>query len=96
MTAPYGASLPTTTLSPDQNKQFYLKVLLSDLELLKDFDNVSGNFLLPEDSFVFASFYIIFLEKLTLFPPSLQDFVDFYTPNDKRVSLNFLFSFNSV
>lgn len=68
MTAPYGASLPTTTLSPDQ-KQFYLDVLLRDLELLKDFDNVSGDFLLPEDSFVFASFYIIFLEKLTLFPP---------------------------
>ncbi|KAF4788107.1 hypothetical protein TURU_163856 [Turdus rufiventris] len=51
MTAPYGASLPTTILSPDKQKQFYLEVLLDDLKLLKDFDN---------------------------------DFLDFYTPNDKR------------
>lgn len=101
MTAAYGAPTPdcgaplTTELPPARRKEF-LTTLICDLEQLKNIENVSGDFLLSEDSFVFIFFYVIFSEKLTFFPPSLQNFLEFYVPNDKQVSLNFLFSFNSI
>lgn len=97
MTTAYGAPLEKTTLSPTTKEEaLILQALISDLALLKDIDNVSGDFLLSQDSFVFVFFYVIFSEKLTFPPPSLQNFLDFYTPNDKRVSVNSLFSFNSI
>uniref|UniRef100_A0A8C3RDL2 Interleukin n=1 Tax=Cyanoderma ruficeps TaxID=181631 RepID=A0A8C3RDL2_9PASS len=47
LTAAYGAPVEKT------EKEILLEALLSDLELLKGIDNVSGDFLLAEDSFVF-------------------------------------------
>uniref|UniRef100_A0A8D2NGY3 Interleukin n=1 Tax=Zonotrichia albicollis TaxID=44394 RepID=A0A8D2NGY3_ZONAL len=45
MSAAYGAPLNWT------QKAARLEASIADLGLLKDFDNVSGDFLLPEDSF---------------------------------------------
>lgn len=65
-TAAYGAPL-----SLAQRKQ-HLEAAILDLELLKDIENVSGDFLLSEDSFVIIFFYVFFSEKLTFFPFSTE------------------------
>uniref|UniRef100_A0A8C3VKD0 Interleukin n=1 Tax=Catharus ustulatus TaxID=91951 RepID=A0A8C3VKD0_CATUS len=51
MTAAYGASLQKCALSPAERKRCYLHYAIMDLRLLKHIDNVSGDFLLSEDSF---------------------------------------------
>lgn len=59
MTAAYGVPLEKPKLSPEE-KQKLLEASIADLALLKHIDNVSGDSLLSEDSFVFAFFYEIF------------------------------------
>lgn len=70
MTAAYGAPLKKTKLSPAQ-KEAHLQASIIDLTLLKDIDNVSGDFLVSEDSFVFGFFLCNFFRKIN-FPPSFS------------------------
>lgn len=53
MTAAYGVPLNKTQLSPAE-REARLEASITDLELLKKIDNVSGDFLLSEDSFLFS------------------------------------------
>ena len=89
MTAAYGASLSV-------EKEHLLRALIRDLEFLEKSKDVSGWFSFIIRSFSIYLFYFflcIFSEKLTFSPPSLQKInLDLYTPNEKQVSLNFLFS----
>lgn len=55
LTAAYGVPVEKTKI------EALLRASLSDLDLLKGIDNVSGDFLLSEYSFVFGFFYVIFL-----------------------------------
>uniref|UniRef100_A0A8C9MG08 Interleukin n=1 Tax=Serinus canaria TaxID=9135 RepID=A0A8C9MG08_SERCA len=50
MTAAYGVPLNKTQLLPAE-REARLEASITDLELLKKIDNVSGDFLLSEDSF---------------------------------------------
>lgn len=71
MTTAYGAPLEKTTLSPTTKEEaLILQALISDLALLKDIDNVSGDFLLSQDSFV-CFFLCNFFRKINI-PPSFS------------------------
>lgn len=83
-TAAYGA-----TISPMQES--LIRAAIQDLACLENSKDVSGWFYFMILFYLF--FLCIFSEKLTFSPPSLQKIhLDLYTPNDKQVSLNFLFS----